>query len=524
MFAPDQYKVRKYPLRVLMNNNFNIVLSDESQFYIQQQDNPLFRQVRLLTHNDNKFQKYVIFVDCKGVSDKDAPLTEIISNGFTVNGTRYLMSEKSASMTRNSILSFVDEYISERLDERISMGVDVGKTVLSKYYAYRGLMLSSCHCLEGYIPKIIVVPDMKTIIKNQPIKYIYDKQTEITKEDGTTFEWTQKDVATKITDVEIEAFDGCGIHHPQITQEVAQIIERQSLRTVKYPPTTLLLRCPHLKGVTHEFNYPDWFHEHGIETIKDIWGVEHSVDDVMIIITKSMYKGFKYFNKTGTYADWEDYWERFRKYEHCLGVAKWNFSRCEENIYSCVNYQILQDLKLDYEDFATLAADSVHWAEKLMGGDWFTLCCFLGLYADKHKAINSYCKAIMKNPEMRYEESVRKYVRSLLEKTCDRMKLGRLYLNACYKFLAPDLIMLMEHIGGLEPKGILENDEFFCVSRDGAITGERAIERNPHICHSEHVILRGVDKAEAVRWLGHLDDVCFVNCKSITPQRLNGAD
>jgi len=54
--------------------------------------------------------------------------------------------------------------------------------------------------------------------------------------------------------------------------------------------------------------------------------------------------------------------------------------------------------------------------------------------------------------------------------------------------------------------------------------GERLIERNPHICKSEHTILRGVDNELTQKYCGHLVNVGMVNCKSITPQRLNGAD
>lgn len=50
------------------------------------------------------------------------------------------------------------------------------------------------------------------------------------------------------------------------------------------------------------------------------------------------------------------------------------------------------------------------------------------------------------------------------------------------------------------------------------------IERNPHICKSEHVILKGVQNVDIATYCSHLDNVCMLNSKSITPQRLNGSD
>lgn len=252
--------------------------------------------------------------------------------------------------------------------------------------------------------------------------------------------------------------------------------------------------------------------------------MEHSVDDEMIILTEGMYKGLKYFKTYGDARDWGIYWERFHKYNHCLGVAKWNFTADEEPLYTRGNYQILQDLDLPYDKFRSLADYSVDWAEKITHGDPLATYCFLGLYADKHNAKNNYTAAILKNPQMIKEQSVKKYVMNLLTKYKNEMKCGKLWLNASFKFMAPDLIMLMEHMAGLELKGCLEADEFYSHNRNGIILGERLIERNPHICRSEHTILTGVQNELVNTYCSHLDNVCMLNSKSIVCQKLNGAD
>jgi len=113
---------------------------------------------------------------------------------------------------------------------------------------------------------------------------------------------------------------------------------------------------------------------------------------------------------------------------------------------------------------------------------------------------------------------------AMTRKYLDEMKCGKLWLRARFKFLVPDLIMMLQHIGGLPLEGSLEADEFFAKSADGFYNGEYLIERNPHICKSEHVILRAVAPEESVEYCGHLENVCMVNCKSVTAQRMNGAD
>ena len=110
--------------------------------------------------------------------------------------------------------------------------------------------------------------------------------------------------------------------------------------------------------------------------------MKHKIDEVMIIMGESMYKGIKYFKKYGDYRDWERYWEIFRKYDHCIGVAKWNFSKEEEPIYTRGNYQIFQDLDLSYFEFSSLARKSFDWITKIIEDEDVHTYCFLGTLAD----------------------------------------------------------------------------------------------------------------------------------------------
>lgn len=522
MFSPPLYRVRKIPMKYLLQREFNVEDSELDQFKILQSDSPLLRQIRLITGKKDKYNPYIVFVDCPGGATYKEALARLLTEGCYIGGDHYVMSERSASMTRNSIFSLVKADIADELTKRITMDIEFEKTVLSKYYAYRGLMLSSCHCIENYLPKIIVVPDLEIIIPQQNIKYVHDTTVQFEdKDSGELRDWTYKDISPTVRDIKINAFDGCGIHHPRISRELEKIIGS------KTPMTSILCRRPYIKGLSHEIDYVTFFAEHGVTEITDIWGVKHGVgadDEPMMIMTESMYKGKKYFKKYGDARDWKRYWEKFHEYQHCFGVAKWNFSLDEEPVYTKANYQILQDLELSYEEFAPLAKYSIDWLTKIISGDMVYTYAFLGLTAPNPTPLNYFCKAILKNPEMMKEYSVREYIISLIKKYKDDMKCGKLWLKFCFKLLSPDLIMLMEHIGGLEPVGCLEADEFFSFNKDGLILGERLIERNPHICKSEHTILKGAINEQINKYCRHLTNVCMINCKSITPQRLNGAD
>ena len=123
-----------------------------------------------------------------------------------------------------------------------------------------------------------------------------------------------------------------------------------------------------------QIDYESFYAERGVTKIKDIWGQEYDVtpgSEPLMILTVSLYKGYKYFKKDGTYKDWERYWEWFRKTKSCFAIAKWNYSAERENLTTKCNYQILQNLDLEFDDFKHFADMSVDFYEKVTSDDIF---------------------------------------------------------------------------------------------------------------------------------------------------------
>lgn len=514
MFSPAIYQIRKIPFSEIYKQNFDVKIKD-SDYMVAQFDCMMFRQIRNIKKT-GKYIPYIVFVDCNGSKGKKDEIKKAVVEGFYLNGVHFVSTERSASMTRNAILGFVDASISDVLDKAITMDVEIEETVLSKYCAYRGLMFSSCHCLEDYFPKMIVVPDYEKVVENQTIKYLVETEEEyVDKETGETRKWKSHGIETGVKDIDLNVFDGFGVCHPGIVDDIVKILGMENR------PTTFMIRAPYIKGLLSEIDYTRYYHENGIDFIQDIWGKWHSVDEKMIILTLSMYKGFKYFKKSGTFDDWDNYWSKFHKYNHCVGIAKWNFTKEEEPVYTRANYQILQDLDLDFEDFKQLTAKSLDWADKVVNGDEIYSYCFLGLASDNPKPLNSYAKAILKDKRMLKEPCVRDFLKKQVRKYIDKMKCGKIYIKACYKFLVPDIIMMLQWIGGdKNPVGALKDGEFW----SSGYLGEYLIERNPHICRSEHLALNAVEPEQVQKWCGHLVNTCMINGYSLSAQRLNGAD
>ena len=93
MFAPKLYTVYKIPLGDIVEANYNIgENSDLNKYKIRQQDGGLLRQIRLITNTDDFFNPYIIFVNIDK-KNKDT-IRKIVINGFTINGRRFVLSER----------------------------------------------------------------------------------------------------------------------------------------------------------------------------------------------------------------------------------------------------------------------------------------------------------------------------------------------------------------------------------------------------------------------------------------------
>lgn len=478
----------------------------------------MLRYIRLATGDTRKYNPYIIFCTADG-GDPEEYVPHFVRYGVCVNGHRFVYGPRSASMTRNGIFSFIDIDVADDVLDRVALGVRPDKVVLSKMMAYQGLCLSSCHCLEGWRPKVIVVPDYKKVVTGQRVRHLCDREVEVTNEEGQSFLWRQKDIEEELMDVRIDAFDGAGLIHPNLAKEITEIIDPGSDMI-----TSFIFRGPYIKGMLHAMDYGQYLSDHGVDFVKDLWGHWHDVHDEMIILTKSQYKAYDYFRKTNTQSDFDHYMESFSEFDACWGVARTNFSFEDEPRMTQCNYQVMQTMDLTYDKFRSLADYSMEWVSRIVDGDELYMNCYLGLTADRCKPINPYVQSIVLNPEMAKEKTVRGSIVQSITKMMDDMKCGRLWQKGSFKFIAPDLIAMLQHIGGIEITGFLGPDEFFAVDASGVLEGERIVLRNPHITSSENVVLRAVRNETAEKYLSHLANVAVLNINSLVAQRLNGAD
>ncbi|MCR5694603.1 MAG: hypothetical protein K6G89_06495, partial [Clostridia bacterium] len=120
-------------MAVLHNGNFNAsgIVEDLKDIIVYIDFSNIFNR-------KGAYKKYVDRIN----KAKDMFRPEGISLDLGNCGYRYIAFERSASMSRQSRLSFIREDFYEPVKERIMLGMKIGDCQLSKLYAYNGLMFT----------------------------------------------------------------------------------------------------------------------------------------------------------------------------------------------------------------------------------------------------------------------------------------------------------------------------------------------------------------------------------------------
>ena len=453
---------------------------------------------------------------------------------------KYIAFERSASMSRHNVLSFVREDVYEALRERMMLGMSIGDCQLSKLYAYNGLMFTGgrrCEIVDLLQEKrIVVIDNPKSIVKDADIITVEDDGT-----DNPVRKYSR--VETKV-DVEVLEFDGEGI----ISKELSRSLDDTDLHH------SFQIRLPYIKGVVHEVDFESLFAELDVTLIKDIWGDLHAVTDVDMILTISMFKGFGWMTDNG--LTWGEYLERCAKYDHALYIS--GMDKVERQDTTELNYQFLNTLALTEEEFRpsdlslgwdrSPETDHRHWLTKTTEVKYYDYVGELGnrqkhftdIFDDKDIEITDKRRQraeILKQNPLFLEEPI--YAKELSDKAESLRKkyaVGQLLIAGDNRYLSDDLMRLLAYVVK-EVEG--ESDAYRRLDSECLIGNtvyapqptyteqdHYTLLRSPHIARNEEVLVQPLTFVGAIRekYLSHLRYVMMVDSRSLIPDRLGGAD
>ena len=326
----------------------------------------------------------LIYIDFSGIFDrrpsqkKYADYQKLAEDMFRPEGIgldfgrglfRYIAFERSASMSRRARLSFIREDYYEPVKERITLGMKIGVCQLSKLYAYNGLMLTSgvrMDDLKIWDPKKVIVVD-------NPVRTMSLVNAITVRDDGSSSAVRKYSRDERLMNVDITRYDGEGLISPSLAGQIDAYFSKEHIHS------SFQIRMPYIKGVVHEVDFRNLFFEIGVYEIKDIWGTVHPVEEIEMILTKSMFKGFGWMTENG--LSWAEYLARCEKYDHALYVSEVGKESAGSTIE--LNYQFLNTAAIRQEEFrpsdlplgwdAAPEEDARQWITKATESEYYHL-------------------------------------------------------------------------------------------------------------------------------------------------------
>lgn len=540
----------------------------------EQQDCALFFQAMCVLHGNNyqipvedtfinDLSDVICYVDFSNIFDRNAAQNrhavrqkkaesmfrpEGVVLDFGAGSCRYLAFERSNSMSRKAQLSFVREDIYEPLRQRIMLGMKIGSCQLSKLYAYNGLMLSGGTRIDG----IEIDTPHRVIVIDNPEVTVHDVPVITVEDDGSTGSIRKYHRVERREEIPVTLFDGEGL----ISKQYAEIIDKVFCE--KHIHTSFQIRLPYVKGMLHQVDFKDFLSSGGCDTITDLWGVEHDVREVDIILTKSMFKGYGWLTENG--MNWNDYLKAFRKYHHALYITHTSKEKPEK--LTTLNYQFLNTVSITAKEFRphdlplgwkdSPITDERHWLTKETELAYYNYCAdhefrkqyFLSALERRQffrkSKVYRMAEVLKKNPLFINEPVYTNELDAKAEQVLKQYALGQLIVAGDNRFLSGDLLEFLTSMLSLTRAKKASQRTFLSVAfaspfadnsyyapKSAYEHGEECtLLRNPHIARNEEIQLSCYSKVEQMRkhYLGHLTDVVMVDSHTLAAERLGGAD
>jgi len=465
---------------------------------------------------------------------------------------RYVAFERSGSMSRQARLSFIRADLHDVVRRRIMLGVDIDQCQLSKLYAYNGLMLSGGARIDGVD---IDRPHRVIVVENQ-LRTEYLVPVITVEDDGSQDTTRSYHRVKKKADVPITCFDGEGL----ISLPFAAQIDRALCGG--HVHTSFQIRLPYVKGMLHQVDFHDFLTGCGTRTITDLWGVEHRVKDVDVILTRSMCKGLGWMAECG--MSWTDYWDAFRRYRHALYITNVSKERPEQ--FTELNYQFLTTVSVRADEFRPAdlpdgwdhspEEDERCWltkqtelayynfrANEQFRRDYFLRALEGRRFWEREKSQDYYLAAVLKkNPRFIHEPVYTQRLDDMAERVVKNYAVGRLIVAGDNRYLSGDLLDFLVMLLDFKQVRTKRERTFFTAalvnSRNfprGAVYAPGAayprqevctLLRNPHIARNEEIQLSFFDDKNNMRhyYFHQLTDVVMVNSNMLAAERLGGAD
>ena len=218
-----------------------------------------------------------------------------------------------------------------------------------------------------------------------------------------------------------------------------------------------VIRNSFCKGAVFPIDFQKFASDNNIDSITDVWGDTHNINDIELILTESMLKLWD------SYSSIEDYLENCEKNHYSFSITK-NSEKELENIRT-MNYQFLQSYDFNEEEIDELIEPTVSEICDILSDDYRKTILYtkgIGLNSDTVQNLdNSFSTALMIEPEMKNDPFIKSQIYSMIRKRIDDAKVGVLNVPANYSLVSGDPYSLCQSMFGLKVTGLLKSGEIY---------------------------------------------------------------
>ena len=474
--------------------------------------------------------------------------SELAHSGFDLNGRHYVRLCAGSGQLRNNTITFAWNVMYDYLTEALYCGItpeELGESFsVSKFNTYFGLSESGMRFLQS-APRVCVVSDFEEIKPHLPIDYI---ETECSS--GRKNKRVNKTITRHYYDDEemgfdpLNSFDGQGLADPEWMRRVA--LELGYLReNGGYVPSEYILRAPWCKGLVVAFDFKAYCREHGVTTIKDVYGQSYAVDDIDVLLSVSQFKMWRAYEKHG---GWQYHQESMRKYNLRWGVVIANKERDDD--YRALNYQYIQALDLDDGDIDRLCAHTEDLLTKLCSGHAETVYRTLvgssggveddvsngSADAEAVKPTASLLqRAIAHNCDLLHDSYIQTLIHREVESKFNGAKIGKLLCRGGYSFIVSDPVAQIQHIirnhavdgdHDIAVTGLIPAHSIYSAywNQVQPMPNQVVLMRSPLIDSSEVTVCGLSRTPEMDRWYSHIKSGLILSVHDVSTLALQNCD
>jgi len=387
---------------------------------------------------------------CSVVIDDIKHYRKIIKNGLYINNYKYVRLMCSAGQARVNTVILVREDYEEELKRRLKCGAKEVKITKNKYNAYFALSSSSTYLIPK--PRVLLVDDCEIEMEKR-----VDWVSKIPLEKKDTLSNNEM-VTEEIKMLGFNLFDGCGAVSVEFARIMADELE------LDYLPAAFCIRCAYVKGMVFVVDFKKYAREICKHYQTDLYGDNHEIADIDMILTKSQFKLYNGYDSMAQY-------DRLCAENGIL----WGVTRVTpktDDLYFRSNYQFCQaiDIRRD-EDIAELCEPTIDWLKGVSGENAdYAILFLLGRLLDREDTDynrilrligDNVAKALILNRDMIKDEYIKSTIIMSINKKIRETYLGKLLLRGNFSVMIPDMYAFMQHAFGQKVTGALNEFEHY---------------------------------------------------------------